>query len=170
MSDAVQTEARQANAIEIFRRDDAPPSVSGPKAGLTEVSIAGLTSLREAGMADGAETRLLFQDHGFSLIHVWFKSGFPLFRHSHGPDCLYQVIGGSLRLGEEVLRKGDGFFLPRGTLYAFEVGPEGVELLEIRREPICDTVVRADNPAFWEKALETIRARRQIWLNEPRPT
>ena len=158
-----------AGGIEVFRREDGPPHRPGPPGGLTDVSRQGLARVVEAGLGDGADTRVLFEAPGFSLMYVWFKSGFPLFRHSHGPDCLYEVIGGSLQLGEDVLKKGDGFFVPAGTAYAFTVGPEGVEILEFRHEHIRDTIVQANNPVFWDKAVETIRTRRETWSREPRP-
>lgn len=163
--------AEAASGFTVFRREDAPfHRPAGPPAGLSDVSREGLAQmLGEAGTGEGAEARVLFSAPGFSATYVWFKSGFPLFRHSHGPDCLYQVIGGSLQLGEETLRKGDGFFVPGGAPYAFQVGPEGVEIIEFRHENIRDTVIRADNPAFWERAVETIRARREVWREEHRP-
>jgi hypothetical protein len=141
----------------------------GPPQGLTEVSAAGLARLMETRMGGGAESRVLFETPGFSVMYVWFKSGFPLYRHSHGPDCLYEVIGGSLQMGEEVLRKGDGFFVPAGTPYAFTPGPEGVEILEFRHEPIRDTVIHANNPAYWDKAVETVAANAERWSTEARP-
>jgi hypothetical protein len=155
--------------IKVFRRDEGQPHRAGPQGGLTDVSRAGLARVFEAGLGEGAETRCLFEAPGFTLMYVWFKSGFPLYRHSHGPDCLYEVIGGSLQMGEDVLKKGDGFFIPAGTPYTFTVGPQGVEILEFRHEPIRDSVVRAHNPAFWDKAVETIRTRREAWSREPRP-
>jgi hypothetical protein len=167
---ATQTsEAERTTGFAIFRYDESPQHRPGPPGGLSEVARTGLARCSEAGMGDGAETRVLFNEPGFSLLYVWFKSGFPLFRHSHGPDCLYQVVGGSLQLGEDTLRKGDGFFLPAGTAYTFQVGPEGVEILEFRHEHIRDTIVQANNPAFWDKAVETIRTRREQWRAEPRP-
>jgi hypothetical protein len=167
---ASATQQDPPKGISIFRRDEARPHRPGPQAGLTDISISGLKALGEAGLGQGAESRVLFEAPGFSLMSAWFKSGFPLYRHAHGPDCLYQVIGGSLRLGDDELTKGDGFFIPAGTPYSFTVGPEGVEILEFRHEPLRDSVVMANNPAFWEKALETVIANAGRWRGEPRPT
>jgi hypothetical protein len=170
MSAVQEPPQASAGGFTIFRREDAPyHRPASPPGGLSDVSRDGLESMMEAGIGDGAEARVLFSAPGFSAMYVWFKSGFPLFRHSHGPDCLYQVIGGSLQLGDEVLRKGDGFFVPAGAPYAFQVGPEGVEIIEFRHEDIRDTVIQANNPAFWEKAVETIRTRREGWREEARP-
>jgi hypothetical protein len=169
MSETLEPEPKARAGITVFRLDEARPHQPGPTGGLTEVSKAGLASLVEAGLGEGAEAQVLFSAPGFSLMYAHFKSGLPLFRHSHGPDCLYEVIGGSLDLGGQVLRKGDGFFLPAGTPYAFVVGPEGVEILEFRHEPLRDTVIYANNPVYWEKAVETVRSRREIWRDEGRP-
>jgi hypothetical protein len=169
MADGANPPAGRPGGLTLFRREEAPPHKPGPQGGLTDVSRAGLASLGEAGLGQGAESRVLFEAPGFSLMYVWFKSGFPLYRHSHGPDCLYQVIGGALHMGDDVLRKGDGFFVAAGTAYTFTVGSEGVEILEFRHEHIRDSVVQANNPAFWEKALETVTANRERWATEPRP-
>jgi hypothetical protein len=170
MSDVLEKTGAAAPGFTVFRFDEARDHIpAAPPRGLTEVSRDGLAKLTEAGMGAGAEARVLFSAPGFSLTYAWFKSGFPLFRHSHGPDCLYQVVGGELRLGEETLRKGDGFFLPAGAAYTFQVGPEGVEVLEFRHEDIRDTIIQANNPAYWEKAVETVLARKELWASEPRP-
>lgn len=159
----------EAAGFTIFRREDAPHHRAAPPGGLTDVSREGLARVAAEGFGEGADARVLYSAPGFSLMYVWFKSGFPLYRHSHGPDCLYEVIGGSLQLGDDVLRKGDGFFVPAGSAYSFIVGPEGVEVLEFRHEPLRDSIVQANNPAFWEKAVETIRSRREAWRSEVRP-
>ena len=155
--------------LKIFRHKESPRHKATPASGLTDVSRSGLAGLVEAGLGDGAETRILYEEPGFCVAWAWFKSGFPLYRHSHGPDCLYQVVGGSIRFGTEELGKGDGVFIPGGTPYTFQVGPEGAEIVEFRHEPISGTVVLANNPAFWEKAMEMVRGRREIWRSEPRP-
>jgi hypothetical protein len=73
-------------------------------------------------------------ESGMSLVHAWFGPHFPLFRHSHPRfgDCLYYVVAGSAVLGSQVLKPGDGFFVPNGMPYKYRAGPEGVEILEFR--------------------------------------
>jgi hypothetical protein len=73
-------------------------------------------------------------ESGMSLVHAWFGPNFPLFRHSHPRfgDCLYYVVAGSAVLGSQVLKPGDGFFVPNGMPYKYRAGPEGVEILEFR--------------------------------------
>ena len=93
----------------------------------------------------------------------------PLPRHSHDADCLYYIVAGSLTLGTETLSAGDGFFVPPNAAYAYVPGPEGVEVLEFRNADHFNIRFMAGNPAFWEKALETVRAERPGWGVQPRP-
>ena len=103
---------------------------------------------RAAGVEDGQTVKLLFSAPGFSLTYAWFKSGFPLPRHTHSADCLYYIIAGSLQLGTETLGRGDGFFLPKDMAYAYTPGPEGVEVLEFRTAERFDIHFMAANPAM----------------------
>jgi quercetin dioxygenase-like cupin family protein len=124
----------------------------------------------EAGMLEGSRVRLLFERPGLSLTHAWFKSGFPLPRHSHDADCLYFVLAGSLRIGVEELSAGDGFFVGADVPYAYTPGPQGVEVLEFRTSDRFDIRVLAKNPAFWAKALATLDAKRVAWAGETPPS
>lgn len=169
MIDETLGDQRASGQFAIYRLADAPPPVLGQYTNMSDVAASGLDGLRLAGLAEGIEARILFDGPGFNVAYAWFKSDFPLFRHSHGPDCLYQVIGGSLSLGSEVLRKGDGFFLPAGTPYTFRPGPEGVEILEFRHEACTDTEMLTHNARFWEKAREIVSAKREEWQRETRP-
>jgi quercetin dioxygenase-like cupin family protein len=92
----------------------------------TQTEMTGAIAAVEAGMLDGTTVRLLFEAPGLSLTHAWFKSGFPLPRHSHNVDCLYYVLAGSLRVGTETLGRGDGFFVGAEVPYSYVPGPEGV--------------------------------------------
>jgi hypothetical protein len=124
----------------------------------------------EAGVLEGSETRMLFAGGGFSLAYAWFKSGFPLPRHSHDSDCLYYVVSGSLLMGDQELKAGDGFFVGGDVPYAYIPGPEGVEVLEFRAAQRFDIKMLAGVGAFWDKALETVKAKRETWPAEPRPS
>src|SRR3974377_2313112 len=62
---------------------------------VTSVLPDGAQRAAEVGVNEGQELRTLFAVPGFSLTYVWFKSGFPLPRHSHNVDCLYYIVGGS---------------------------------------------------------------------------
>jgi hypothetical protein len=114
--------------------------------------------------------KLLFSAPGFSLTYAWFKSGFPLPRHTHNADCLYYIVAGSLVLGSEVLGKGDGFFVPKDAAYAYVPGPEGVEVLEFRTADHFNIRFLAGNPSFWAKALATVEAERPGWARQRPPS
>jgi hypothetical protein len=49
-------------------------------------------------------------------------------------------------------------------------GPEGVEVLEFRAANSFDIKLFANNPAFWDKALDVVNERRDAWLVEERPS
>ena len=70
--------------------------MSAPAAGSFDVDA--VTKLMQAGIDHGANNELLFSGGGMSLAKVWFKSGYPLPRHSHDCACLYYITAGSLRL------------------------------------------------------------------------
>jgi hypothetical protein len=123
-----------------------------------------------AGVDAGNDLKLLFAIPGFSLLRAWFKSDFPLPRHSHNVDCLYYILAGSLRFGDEELQAGDGFFIGKDTPYTYKSGAAGVEVLEFRAADLFNIRLLANNPAFWEKAIETVRSKQTQWAREPRPS
>lgn len=154
----------------IFRAADAPLLNIAQTTGLSDIALEGMKKLEEAGGLDnGHDTRVVFEVPGFSLTHLWFKSGFPLPRHSHSVDCAYYVVAGSLQIGSELLNKGDGFFVPANVPYAYTAGPKGVEVLEFRHHPCHDLHLMADNPAFWDKVAATAPSDRARWERETRP-
>jgi hypothetical protein len=77
-------------------------------------------------------------------------------------DCLYNIIAGSLVLGA-----GDGFFVHGEMAYSYTLGPEGVEVLELRHAEHFNIEFLASNPAFWAKALETVGGQRESWKHHP---
>lgn len=155
----------------IFRACDAPPLIIAETTGVSDIVMAGMQRLEEAGGLDnGHDTRVVFEAPGFSLTYLWFKSGFHLPRHSHSVDCAYYIVGGSLHMGNEMLSKGDGFFVAADVPYSYVAGPKGVEVLEFRHHPCRDIRLMADNPTYWEKVASAARADRARWANEPRPS
>jgi hypothetical protein len=136
---------------------------------LSEIEMEGSIAAVGAGMLAGANVRLLFESPALTLTHAWFKSGFPLPRHSHNVDCLYYITAGSLRLGTETLAKGDGFFVGADVPYAYTPGPEGVEVLEFRATNDFDIRLLANNRAFWTKAVDHAAAKQGAWANEQPP-
>jgi len=130
----------------------------------------GWPALYEAGYNEGHDTKLLFSAPGFSLTYVWFKSGLPLPRHSHDTDCLYYVIAGALQLGNETLSAGDGFFIGKNVPYAYVPCENGVEVLEFRSENRSSIKFLADNPAFWQRAVDEVQSRKSGWPQEAKPS
>jgi quercetin dioxygenase-like cupin family protein len=106
---------------------------------------------------------------GMSLVYLWFKSGYVLPPHSHNGDCLYYVIGGELRIGAQLLGKGDGMFVPAGTAYSYEAGPEGVEVLEFRNATQFSIQLKGNEGGRWDRVVAAFRARAAIWETESVP-
>jgi mannose-6-phosphate isomerase-like protein (cupin superfamily) len=165
------TDAGNERQIQIHRGTEAPElhasgcavSDFGPHEELREIAT------RLAG-AECSLTRLLVhQDHdegGLSIVYLFFKPNFPLFRHQHDVDSLYVVISGSAVdfMGREVLQPGDCFSVPAGTPYYYTAGPEGVEVLEIFRDADVVSVVYVDNPdGRVEDAQAAVRANVESW-------
>ena len=162
--------------IELFRATDGEPltETQMPMECLDESVMAGFAKLAEAGGAEagGEVVRCLFrepQDDGLSLCYAWFKSGFLLPRHSHDADCVYYVIGGELKLGNQVLRKGDGFFVPCDVPYSYEAGPDGVEILEFRNAARFNILFRNNDEVYWERMAESFRSNAPQWQAETVP-
>jgi hypothetical protein len=126
--------------------------------------------LYDAGFGEGSRVKLLYSRPGMSLTYVWFKSGFPLPRHSHNADCLYFIVAGSLKLGVEELGPGDGFFLGADVPYTYVPGENGVEVLEFRTSDSFDFKNLGMTPTWMEKALETLAERRDSWASEGTPS
>jgi hypothetical protein len=159
--------------FQVFRGTDARKLM---EAGLMQLQPfdatqqAGLAPLIDAGYLEGDDTRVLFCVPGFSLVRAWLKKDYPLLLHSHDADCLYYIIGGSLKMGTEELRAGDGFFVPAGARYQYRPGLDGVEVLEFRHETHFDFRNYTKGEAFYEKALQTVKANAQGWREAKRPT
>ncbi len=150
----------------VFRGKDAPLLGETGAMPLPSIQAESMPEFERAvasGLGDGEQVRLVFSTPGFSLTHVWFKKDFPLPLHSHDAHCLYYIVGGSLRIGDKTLGKGDGFFLPKDMPYTYRAGPEGVQLLEFRNADCFDFQFRADTPAFWTKAADICASNRDEW-------
>lgn len=121
--------------------------------------------------AECSSSRLLVhQDRGeggMSVVYLFFKPNFPLFRHMHDVDSLYVVVSGSVVdfMGEgDTLGPGDCFSVRAGTPYYYTAGPEGVEVLEIFRDADQVTVIYTDNPeGRLELAEAAVRENAGAW-------
>ena len=165
-------EDQQDTKFQIFRAEDAPGLMEAGCMSLepyTPVQREGMTKLLESGYLEGDEIKVLVDIPGFSLTHVWFKKDYPLPLHSHNADCLYYIIAGSLRMGNQELGPRDSFFVPSDVPYAYKPGPDGVELLEIRQKGQFNFAVHGNSLAYWEKLAETASANRGDWKTAERP-
>jgi quercetin dioxygenase-like cupin family protein len=136
----------------------------------SDVQRAGLDKLLEAGVLEGEEIRVLVNVPGFSLTHVWFKTGYPLPLHSHNADCLYYIIAGTIRLGTEDLGPRDSFLIPADVPYTYKAGPKGAEVLEFRHATQFNFLNLAKGAAFWDKAAETSAQNLEDWRKAVPPT
>lgn len=162
----------KAPPFEVFRaRDAVDYTMDGPMTAMpmTQVEEAGAQKLYEAGFLDGARVKLVYSRPGMSLTYCWFKSGYPLPHHSHSADCLYFIVSGSLKIGNETLGPGDGFFLGTDVPYSYVPGDEGVEVLEFRTSNEFDFRMLAKSGAYWDKALANLLAARPNWPEEKTP-
>ena len=178
-TDAKAQEAKKPprRRMEFFSMESATPVPDEmmPREGVDESVLAGLAKFAAVGGREGVgeKTVLLFKEDredGMSLLYAWFKSGYVLPRHSHSGDCLYVVVGGELRIGARVLRKGDGMFIPGGHAYGYEAGPDGVEVLEFRNATHFNLLFRGNDPSHWTRVAETFRDRSALWEQETPPS
>jgi mannose-6-phosphate isomerase-like protein (cupin superfamily) len=132
------------------------------------------TELREVATrlatSECSLTRLLLHSTedqgGISIVYLYFKPNFPLFRHQHDVDSTYVVISGTAVdfMGEETLYPGDCWFVSAGTPYWYTAGSDGVEVLEMFRGGDSLTVIYADNPeGRLEESQEAVRANAEAW-------
>jgi quercetin dioxygenase-like cupin family protein len=103
---------------------------------------------------------------GLSIVYLFFKPNFPLFRHAHDVDSLYIVISGSVVdfMGEEQLRPGDIWSVKAGTSYWYTAGPDGVEVLELFRDADTATIIYTENPPErLRQAEEAVQVNEGAW-------
>lgn len=132
------------------------------------MSAAGIASAVSAGLSDGSTAEVALRqpadEGGFSLLRLWFKPNYPLLRHSHDVDCLYYVLSGSALLGNRALRTGDSFFVPAGAPYAYNAGPDGLEILEIRHGVSQFATRIVDVPeSRWQAMGDIALANADVW-------
>lgn len=146
-----------------------PRGVADPAAMLHPATLRGLQQMREDSGPAGAAALVLFSSETMHVSYAWFKSGYPLPLHSHDADCYYLVVGGAMKVGTEVLGKGDGVLIPAGAPYTVMPLDEGVEFIEFRNSEDYDTSFRSKNPAYWDRIAETRKARGPVWAEEKPP-
>jgi quercetin dioxygenase-like cupin family protein len=158
--------------LAVFRACEASPldETHAMSADFSPAAVAGTTMLNDAGMARGYSLRMLFQSpetNGFSLAHAWFKKNFPLPPHSHDCDCVYYVVSGELVFGKgiakQVLRAGDGLYIPAGVMYGYTAGPDGVEILEFRSVSKFNIRMADQTPSLWSAMAAIVAENTEEW-------
>jgi quercetin dioxygenase-like cupin family protein len=66
------------------------------------------------------------------LFHIEFEPHSKVLPHSHPQDEILFVLRGELRFGPRVVVPGDALYIPGGTVYGFDVGPDGCEYVNFR--------------------------------------
>ena len=158
--------------FEIFRGADALDYGEHPIQELVDPSPAVLNAFTGFSRYEesGSDVKLVYARAGCSLTSVWFKSGYPLALHSHTGGCLYYIVAGSIRIGEERLGPGDGFFVDHDVPYTYQTGPDGVEVLEFRSTNELDIRFKTNTKAAWDKIIAKMGARQSAWSSEVRPS
>jgi hypothetical protein len=167
-----QSTDREALPFELFRAKDAVDyTTDGPMTPMpmTEIETEGAAQLYDNGFLEGGTVKLLYSRPGMSLTYCWFKSGYPLPHHSHSADCLYFIVTGTLKIGNEELGPGDGFFLGTDVPYSYVPGEGGVEVLEFRTSDTFDFKMLAKSKSYWDKALINLLAAKDKWPAEKAP-
>jgi quercetin dioxygenase-like cupin family protein len=142
-----------------------------PWVGLTPEDSESLLHIYNNGGGEGSVIKLIFEDEvtGISLTYAWFKANYLLPRHSHDADCTYYVISGEAHLGTEVLRAGDVFLVPSDTLYFYQAGEQGVEILEVRTSTKFHLRVPGLGKSFVERAMQIVTANLPNWQRQEPP-
>jgi quercetin dioxygenase-like cupin family protein len=125
------------------------------------------TTLDLTPLAAGARVTVLFGDaeaDGMSLVRAQFGPGYRLPRHSHSADCLYYVVAGEAIMGKRVIKAGDGFFVKADQPYAYEAGPDGVEVLEFRGATSFDMRILDQTVERWQPIVAAAAANHDRWL------
>lgn len=162
----------QSPRFEIFRGAEAPGleecgcmSWEGDAPNLAAMQ----PRMMEATRVRGDSADVPYRRDGMSLARLWFKSGFPLPLHSHDSDCLYYIVAGSVRMGNETLAAGDGFFVGAEVPYSYTAGPEGVEILEFRTTDRFNIRVRDKPVEAWERMIDVLDEGAARWPDEAPP-
>lgn len=158
-----------SRGITFFAHGDAPLLDDTGMMTPPEIDPVVYTTLDLTPLAAGAVVKALFADDqsgGFSLVHARFGPGFRLPRHSHSADCLYYVVRGEAVMGSRTIGAGDGFFVKADQPYAYQAGPDGVEVLEFRAATSFDMKVFDQTVERWEPIVAAAQANHERWLAE----
>ena len=160
--------------MQLFKAEGTPlgPDMMRPE-GLEGSVLAGFARAEEAGMHDGHRLRCLYRSplpNGPSLCHMWLKSGFVTPRHKHDTNCIYYVLAGQLKLGNATAGPGEGLFVPEGTVYSIEAGPEGLEVLEFRTDTAFNVLYTGNDEANWDRIVGAVAGNAAGWAGQQPPS
>jgi hypothetical protein len=166
------------SGVRIYHAADAPrmaQTTYGSRADFGPHEAALKDVVSALGAASKSTSRLLVnqtkEDGGFSVVYLFFRPHFPLFRHKHEDDCLYVIISGSAVMGNQTLRAGDSFFVPAMAPYMYTAGPDGIEVLEIRHNADPEwgfTTIYTPNPeGRADEARAAIAEHGELWSSIP---
>jgi quercetin dioxygenase-like cupin family protein len=165
------TSETATQGVRVYRAADAP---SLEESGATTFDWGDNTHLIDVATklasSDCSISKLMLHqsrdEGGLSMVYLFFKPNYPLFRHAHDVDSLYIVISGSVVdfMGDETLRPGDIWSVKAGTSYWYTAGPEGVEVLEMFRDADTATIIMTENPpGRLEQAQDAVRSNEEAW-------
>lgn len=162
----------QRPPFEIFRGADAPGLVEHGGISLADATpeaLAGLQAMDEAGATDGGIGDVPYSRPEMSLSRLVLKSGYPLPLHTHDCNCLYYIAAGSVVIGTETVRAGDGFYVGAEVPYGYVAGPEGAIVLEFRALEHFNIRFRIGGEAGWAKMVDQVAGARERWAGEALP-
>ena len=168
----MMTDDKTQKGITFYRADDAPSLKADGIMTPPELDEEVYTTLDLRPLAAGERVTVLFKGDGpdgLSLVHAWFGPGYRLPRHSHSADCLYYVLKGSAVMGRRVISQGDGFVVKADQPYAYEAGPDGVEVLEFRTATSFDMKILDQTVERWKPIVAAAVANHDRWLAAARP-
>jgi mannose-6-phosphate isomerase-like protein (cupin superfamily) len=168
MGRTIMAEQTMRKAMRMFRATEARSIEEMPEVFRWVMDEAATAAMPRWDAGAGASIKMLLGDpnqDGMSLMLLWFGSNFVLPRHVHDADCMYYILWGEARLGNQVLTAGDGLFVPAGAPYTYTAGPEGVEVLEFRMTSSVE-LRYAESPERWEKLIKLANESRDRWTAE----
>jgi quercetin dioxygenase-like cupin family protein len=161
------TTAARTKGIAFYRADEAPTLDEDGMMTPPDLDEAVTTTLDLTPLAAGAKVTVLFKGSGpnaLSLVHARFGPGYRLPRHSHSADCLYFVVAGEAVMGRRTIKAGDGFFVEADQPYAYQAGPDGVEVLEFRSATSFDMKILDQTVERWRPIVDAALANHDQWV------
>src|SRR5256885_733467 len=120
------------NGLEIFTGETVAKLDVMMKGSLPELPPEFVDDFKKVVSSSRSRVLYLGKGNDFSLLAVDIAPHGVIPRHSHDTDCLYTVTKGEIRIGNQTISTGGGFFVAADQLYGYAAGPEGACVLEVR--------------------------------------